>query len=418
MIDEFHVLFSGTDSMIRNEAMMLLDDILRLDRNAGFHVVLCSQSIRGMNAITEAALAQIAVRIALKCPDEDANIVLGNEAKAMDQIEENDAGSAIYVPAISSPRSVKFRVGLLRREKQSELLKMIDGIYTGKGQIATTRVLASNVYDNRNSIFQRYFTGGELAVQNRVIHVGEPLKVNASLEIRFSAEAANNLLLIGKSIQKAQNILFFAALDLVLQRLKQIRNGISPANIYILNYCDGADIGFNDILERLGANLTSYVNYYNGASAKKGLEEIYRRFMDKTPDMPDDWLILSNMALASDIQSSSIYGSYRENANRFKQLLQEGPSKGVFTLAWCDDPAIFRAKFSSTYEDFGKQIVFNVSPEDALSLANIVNDDSISRNNAYLHQEGRATEKFRPYSTPIEKWLVSMIARLKADSCE
>ena len=132
VIDEFHVLFGGADSAIRSEAVRLLDDILRLDRNVGFHVVLCSQSIRGMNALNEAALAQIAVRIALKCPLEDAKIVLGSEANTIDQIEENDAGSAVYVPAISSSRTVKFRVGLLRREKQAELLQTLDDYYTSK----------------------------------------------------------------------------------------------------------------------------------------------------------------------------------------------------------------------------------------------------------------------------------------------
>ena len=416
VIDEFHVLFGGADSAIRSEAVRLLDDILRLDRNVGFHVVLCSQSIRGMNALNEAALAQIAVRIALKCPLEDAKIVLGSEANTIDQIEENDAGSAVYVPAISSSRTVKFRVGLLRREKQAELLQTLDDYYTSKSIKADTRVLASNIYDNRNSVFQRYWLDFNITTKDRVIHVGEPLKVNASLEIRFMPALSNNLLLLGKNTQKAQNILFFAVLDLLLQKVKSIREASPSCNIYVANYCDGTDIILNDSLKRLGKALPHLINYYDSDNAKSCFESIYNKFNEKNNEtMPDDWLIVSNMVLASELQSGSIYGSHRENANRFKKILQEGPAKGIFTIAWCDNPALFKAKFNGLYEDFGKQIVFNVSQEDAMTIANIVNDDSINRNNAYLHQEGKGTEKFRPYSSPMDKWLNSMIEKLNME---
>ena len=86
-------------------------------------------------------------------------------------------------------------------------------------------------------------------------------------------------------------------------------------------------------------------------------------------------------------------------------MLSEGPSKGVFIIAWCDDPALFRAKFNNTFEYFGKRVVFNMSEEDALAMADIVKDDSINKNNAYLYQSGKGKEKFRPYSTPMDKWI-------------
>ena len=415
VIDEFHVLFSGPDTSIRNEAVMLLDDILRLDRNVGFHVILCSQSIRGMNALNAAALAQIAVRIALKCPAEDAKIVLGSEASAIDQIEENDAGSAVYVPAISSPRSVKFRVGLLRREKQAEILQELDKYYSDRGITADTKILASNVYDNRNSVFQQYWLHNEINAQNRVLHIGEPLKVKSSLEVRFNTMLANNLLLLGKNPQKAQNILFFAVLDLILQKVKQLREGQLLNRIFVVNYCDGADMGFNDSLKVLASQVPSLVNYYSASNAKDGINAVYENFSDKSTGMPDDWLIMSNMILSPELQGGSIYGSHRETVNRFKEILHDGPERGVFTVAWCDDPVLYRAKFSDTYEDFGKRVVFNVSQEDALAVANVVNDESINKNNAYLHQTGRGSEKFRPYAAPAEKWLMSLIDKLNKE---
>lgn len=406
VIDEFHVMFSGGNSSIANEAAQIMDGILRLDRSYGFHIVLCSQSIRGMNAISDAALAQIAVRIALKCPKEDADIVLGKGSDAIAQIEENDAGSAIYVPAISSPRvNNKFRVGYLSQEKHTQLLSLLDKYYSNKGIRTDARVLVSDVSDSRNSVFQRYYADGEIIAKDRVLHLGEPLKVDANLEVRFDLAGANNMLLVGKNAQKAQNILLFASLDLVLQKIGQIRKNKQSSIITIINYCDGSNAVLDDKLQDLGLSAPQYVNYYDGASASIGIEDAYNMFKTKQPGSAEQWLVISNLELASDLQSGSVYGSYRENANRFEEMLSEGPKKGVFVIAWCADPALFKAKYSSTFQYFGKRVVFDVSKEYAQELADIVDDESINKNNAYIYQNGKGKEKFRPYSTPMDKWM-------------
>lgn len=406
VIDEFHVLFSNGNPEIASEAAQIMDGILRLDRSYGFHIVLCSQSIRGMNSISDAALAQIAVRVALKCPKEDADIVLGKGSDAIAQIEENDAGSAIYVPAVSSPKvNNKFRVGFLSHEKHTQLLKMLENYYTKKGIRTDARVLVSDVSDSRNSVFQRYCADGEIISKDRVLHLGEPLKIDANMEVRFDNAPANNMLMVGKNTQKAQNMLMFAALDLVLQKINQMRNSRPSINIYIINYCDGTNAVLEDRLQDLGLSTPQFVNYYDGASAGLGIEAAYNSFLSKQAGSPDEWLIISNLELASGLQSGSVYGSYRENANRFEQMLREGPGKGMFVIAWCADSALFKAKFNSTFQYFGKRVVFDVPKEDAQELADIVNDESINKNNAYIYQNGKGKEKFRPYSTPMEKWM-------------
>ncbi|MCI8306759.1 MAG: hypothetical protein HFH14_01795, partial [Lachnospiraceae bacterium] len=389
VIDEFHVLFGNSNPDASAKASQIMDGILRLDRSFGFHMVLCSQSIRGMNAINEAAMAQIAVRIALKCPKEDADIVLGEGSDIMEQIEENDAGSAVYLAAISSPKTNnKFRVGYLSPEKHTQILTMLDKHYNQSGITADTRILVSDVSDSRNSVFQKYVSEGQIIAKDRVLHLGEPLKVDSGMEVRFEQSPGNNMLLAGRNTQKAQNILFFITLDLVLQRVGHIRNATKPANIYVINYCDGANADLSDKLQDFGLNEPSMIHYYDGACAAVGMEEVFRKFECRTAGEPDDWLIISNMALAKDIQSGGGYGGCGENAGRFERLLREGPSKGIFCVAWCDDPALFRARFGNTFDYFGKRVVFNMSDEDALAIADVVSDDSINKNNAYFYQNG------------------------------
>lgn len=130
VIDEFHELFNSANAAVSTEASRLLDNILRLKRSFGVHVILCTQSVRGLSEVNEAAMAQIAVRIALKCPREDAEILLGAGSDAIAQIEDNDAGSAIYLPAISTPKTNnRFRVGYISQEAHNDILKAVEAHY-------------------------------------------------------------------------------------------------------------------------------------------------------------------------------------------------------------------------------------------------------------------------------------------------
>ena len=414
VIDEFHMLFSNANQAVATEASQIMDGILRLDRSYGFHMVLCSQSIRGMNAINEAALAQIAVRIALKCPKEDADIVLGKGSDAIAQIEENDAGSAIYMPAISSPKtSNKFRVGYLTSDEHMKLLEELNDYYNSKNENSDARILVSDVSDSRNSVFQIYYSLSKITAEKNVLHFGEPLRVDAKLEAKFRNAAGNNLILFGSNAQKAQNMLTFALMDLMIQSIDDMRQGARHPYIFVLNYTDGTGNVMFDGVKQLSEVKLPSVAYLDSSQAVNAINQIYQYYKQKTPQDPEAWLIISNLMVATDLQSGSVYGSYSETANYFEEILREGPAKGIFTVAWCDDPTLFKAKFVNLIQLFGKRIVFNVSDEDALALADVVKDESINRNNAYFYENGRGKEKFRPYSTPMKDWLDGLCKKMR-----
>ena len=66
MIDEFPVLLAGTDP-VAAEALALLESIGRQGRSYGMHLVLCSQTVRGIEALHVSAIAvrPVPVRVAL-----------------------------------------------------------------------------------------------------------------------------------------------------------------------------------------------------------------------------------------------------------------------------------------------------------------------------------------------------------------
>lgn len=416
VIDEFHELFNSANAAVSAEASRLLDNILRLKRSYGVHVILCTQSVRGLSEVNEAAMAQIAVRIALKCPKEDAEILLGAGSDAIAQIEDNDAGSAIYLPAISTPKTNnRFRVGYISPEAHNEILKGIEDHYAKNGSERwDTRVLVSDVADSRDSVFQEYLKRSHLIVEPRKIHFGESLNIDRNLVVPFEIRKNENMLLAGKDAQKAQNLLFFITLDLVMQKLKALKDGQTPSQIYVFNFNDSEESSLQDKLQEMVLLLPDYIEGATSYDALDRLEEIYNFYQNKQNDGENIWIILSNLGLASGFQSN-LYSSSSQGFTMLDEILRNGSQKGIFTIAWHDDLTLFRQKFPNMIDSFKKRIAFNLSDEEALNFADVVKDPSINKNNAVYFEAGKGKQKFRPYSTPNSEWFDEIMDKL---SCE
>lgn len=330
---------------------------------------------------------------------EDADIVLGKGSDAIAQIEENDAGSAIYMPAISSPKtSNKFRVGYLTSDEHMKLLEELNDYYNSKNENSDARILVSDVSDSRNSVFQIYYSLSKITAEKNVLHFGEPLRVDAKLEAKFRNAAGNNLILFGSNAQKAQNMLTFALMDLMIQSIDDMRQGARHPYIFVLNYTDGTGNVMFDGVKQLSEVKLPSVAYLDSSQAVNAINQIYQYYKQKTPQDPEAWLIISNLMVATDLQSGSVYGSYSETANYFEEILREGPAKGIFTVAWCDDPTLFKAKFVNLIQLFGKRIVFNVSDEDALALADVVKDETEVLSHLCNDEAVHRPEKYMSYA--------------------
>lgn len=416
VIDEFHELFNSANAEVSTEASRLLDNILRLKRSFGVHVILCTQSVRGLSEVNEAAMAQIAVRIALKCPKEDAEILLGAGSDAIAQIEDNDAGSAIYLPAISTPKTNnRFRVGYISQEAHKDILKSIEAHYAKNGSKRwDTRVLVSDVADSRDSVFQEYLKRNKLIVEPRKIHFGESLNIDRNLAIPFEMKKNENLLLAGKDAQKAQNLLFFITLDLVLQKLKALKEGKNPSQIYVFNFNDSETNSIKDNLQEMLLLLPDYIEGSTAYDAADRLEEVYNYYQRKENDGTYIWIILFNLGLAADFQNG-LYSSSSRGFTMLQEILRNGPEKGVFTIAWHDDLTLFNQKFPNMIDYFKKRIAFNLSDEEALHFADVVKDPSINKNNAVYYEAGRGKQKFRPYSTPNSEWFGKIVDKLSRE---
>ena len=361
-------------------------------------------------------MAQIAVRIALKCPKEDAEKLLGAGSDAIAQIEDNDAGSAIYLPAISTPKTNnRFRVGYISQEAHNDILKSVEAYYARNGSKHwDTRVLVSDVADSRDSVFQEYAKRDNLIVEPRKVHFGESLNIDRSIAVPFEMRKNENLLLVGKDSQKAQNMLFFMTLDLVMQKLKALKEGKNPSQIYVFDFNDSEDCSIKDRLQEMVLLLPDYIEGATSDDAVDRLEEVFKYYQNKESDGSYVWIILSNLDLASDLQNG-LYSSSSQGFTMLDEILRNGPQKGVFTIAWHDDLTLFNQQFPNIIGLFRKRIAFNLSDVDALNFANVVKDPSINKNNAVYYEVGRGKQKFRPYSTPNNEWFSKIMNKI---ACE
>ena len=81
LIDEFQVLFEKEDALAQ-EASALLDYLARQGRAFGVHLLLATQTLRGIQQHVRALSANLGVRVALACNDEDSRLILAADNAA------------------------------------------------------------------------------------------------------------------------------------------------------------------------------------------------------------------------------------------------------------------------------------------------------------------------------------------------
>lgn len=421
IIDEFHELFNEENSVLARSASSKVDTILKLYRSFGIHVLLSTQSLKGFHGISDGALAQIAVRIALKCPADDARTVLGASAPLMNQIERDDAGSAVYSASNGDDinASMLFRTAYLTVDKIDEILCRLS--QQCKNMRVNTRVLISDIENSRNNPLQHFAKTGENLAEEFSIHLGEPLKLESQMALRFRMAPNNNLLLVGDNQQKAQDMLYYITLGALLQR--DLNKGAHQKDrVVVFNFNDDGESDesdINDRLRELSLSFPSIIDYAiadNAQDTLQYIEEIYAWNRDAIRDGREEdvcrvWVVMSNMRLCSVFQKDSIYD--KPEYSRLMQLYADGPKNGIFMISWADSLSLITGKYPDMLRYCDYRIVFNMSGDDMMTLAGVENDSTINRNNAILFRQNKQNQKFRPYVTASREWFTKIAHQIE-----
>ena len=339
VIDEFQVLFS-TKNSVKIEKLFV--EILRKGRSYGIHLILSTQTLKGIEANSMSQLkSQIGNRIALVMSEEDSMAVLSTQnteaAKLQGKPEAiyNDMGGMkdgnkkIFIP-FASRENLEKLLNLINSQNYNKKVKIYNGEY-------------QPILPNKSSFVNKNFE----------LIIGQELNFRENnFKIYFKREIGNNLIISGRGKEEKQNI--------INSLLMNFSNNRKLNKIYYLNQDDDivVDIDTND--ETL----------FNG-----DLEE-------------NSFIVIDSFDGFQELHPKQGYGGLKKElslADKFKEIVEYGYKKNIYTIIFIDNFKRSQVKFRDFLSLFELRLGFNLNEESTNALLSISNSSmlkSIPKNQA------------------------------------
>jgi len=357
VIDEFQVLFSMKNSKKIED---LFSEILRKGRSYGIHLILSTQTLKGITANSMSQLkSQIGNRVALVMSEEDSMSILSTQnveaakLKGKPEIIYNNMGGI-------KDGNKKCFIPYASRENLDILLELVNGqdyikdinIYDGE----TLPDFPSNDFFKNNK-FELYL-GKELNFQEN------------KFKIEFKKEIGNNLIVSGRGKIEKQNII-----DSIL---KNLVNNTKVKNIYYI--AQDEEIVLDSIIE------ISSEDIFN-----KDLEE-------------NSFIIIDSFDGLNELHPKQGYVPASKElslADKFKDIVEFGYKKSIYVILFIDNYKRVQTKQRDFLSLFELRYGFNLNEESANSLLSVSNTTmmkSIPKNQGvYSNLITSDTVYFKPY---------------------
>lgn len=436
IMDEFHELFSNANDEFAKKSATIMERIVRQGRAFGVHLILASQSYSNITGIDRAVFDQMAVRIVLKCSKADANLLLDNGSTEIDQISIDDPGRAVYnSEAGNKEYNSHFRVAYIEPDRHRGMLQEISDKTISYAK-QPTRILLSNIEDNKYSIFNQFqnYEPNRCPVLGR-LYIGEPLSVTNNMNMDLTRSDNSNLLMLGNDTEKARSMFAFAILSLCINY--KVKHGKAPDQpfIYLLNCKPLDDSYFKDTPQIIASELLSeYVRYIHcgdEGSTQELLSELLDNLNGTSPiGETDKYFFVFGYQRAEELKSEiklsqgddidSLFNLMPTKSNKpqlspkeiFHLIVKDGAKRGVHAILWQDSYTALEQDDNNIMSYFNLKVAFDMSPEE-FSRSVGANDISLmSENNAIYYNKARDNQKFRPYQAPDEDWLKDISAKL------
>lgn len=441
IMDEFHELFSSANDEFAKKSAVILERIVRQGRAFGIHLILASQSYSNITGVNRAVFDQMAVRIVLKCSKTDANLLLDNGSTEIDQISIDDPGRAVYnSEAGNKEYNSHFRVAYIAPEKHRGMLQKISkdtAAYADPEQ--PTRILLSNIEDNKYSIFNQFteYKANKCPVLGR-LYIGESLSVTQNMmSMELGRNENANLLMLGNNTEKARNMFAFAILSICINYWVKNKKAPDKPFIYLLNSKPLEDGYFKDIPKIIAKELLpEYVRYIH-CGEEKAVQEVLSGLYDdlnnkaNVADETEKFFFVFGYQRAEELkseiklsQSDDIDSLFNIMSNRsdqprlspkemFHNLVKNGAQQGIHVILWQDSFSLLERDDNNIMSYFNLKIAFDMTNEE-YSRSVYANDTALmNENSAIYYNKARDNQKFRPYQEPDETWLEDISEKLK-----
>lgn len=364
VVDEFQVLFGNTQ---KDQTIAILEMIAKQGRACGIHLILATQSLKGIDFTTLAP--QFGGRIALKCSAEDSKILLGGITSNNEEASEIKVPFAILNTTQGSVSgNVKLMVPKAEEEKISEAIQVVNKKSDDLNITTITKIFEGQ------SLPVRPNTVGS-ASSNITLYLGEMMDYNAEqFHLSLRPRVTENLLICGHDDKIKKSLL-----DSVIISLK-----LSSQCEEIIYIGDDFDLVEGKLREGI-------ICFYS-------LKELFDK-CSKEPYTKKRVIIIDNCNLTKQIgYAPTMYGTPKPEAAFFKNYIDNANENGSYIVAFYEGSN--RIKNCGVPKDeFNYRIGYsvNVDEKNFLLGAGSQSNVSVKKNRAFLVDNLELTAWFRPY---------------------
>ncbi|WP_157605427.1 FtsK/SpoIIIE domain-containing protein [Schlesneria paludicola] len=453
LVDEFQEFFIEDDALSQ-QASLLLDRLIRQGRAFGVHILLGSQTLAGAYSLARSTLGQVAVRIALQCSDTDAHLILSEENTAARLLTR--PGEAIYNDANGLIEgNHPFQIVWLGEDDRQGYLQLAREEAEGTGQhergtpaireisLTPPLVFEGNIAADpaENNRLRRTLTKAWPEPARDSIApielpwtcwLGDSVSMSGPIELKFGLREGGNLLVVGRNEHAALGVISTASLAIAAQAKT---SGIVTPTVYVLDGSIPNSQSANVWKQVESVSPAAASGHENGsnsvdrplkviplretaATLEALIAELHRRADE--PGAPIV-LVIYDLARFRDLRKSDDEYSYgggfgsgepkaASPAQNFTEILRDGPSAGIFTIAWVDSFQTSQRWLSREQMNrFELRVLFAMNANDSSSLVDSPLAGRLGENRALLYRGDLGTlEKFRPYSPPTADWLARL----------
>jgi energy-coupling factor transporter ATP-binding protein EcfA2 len=379
IIDEFQILLQTSD-VVTKKASELFNNLLRQGRAFGIHVLLATQTLKGLQSITSIGqlTSQIGCRIVLACSQEDSALILGASNIAAAELKSPPEG---IINNQSGQRSgnIRFEIPFAKKETCIEHQKFL-----AKQKIKTlkeTKVFSGSHLPQLP--LPQLFASSQSNTGLPII-LGEELNFSsATFSFGWEQNIGNNLCIAGFD--------------------KAIHNGLLHSLLLSVDGRFERIIYFNtdphfETLDLSVKNIEVQRSDWDG-----NIADIVSNFREKKT-----LLIVDSLENARVFQPKpATFGAKKtENtsADLFKQFLEDAPQYGSYVVAFAENWKRFEKQCKDYLSSFELRIGFNLDENDAGSLisGSITRFKGLDNCNkaVFVDRQRNRQVLFRPFISP------------------
>jgi hypothetical protein len=259
----------------------------------------------------------------------------------------------------------------------------------------------------------------EQPVREVIAWLGDAMAIKEPTAARLRRQSSSNVLILGQQAESAR------AMTVAITAAALAQTPPAALTSPIVWILDGtpADDPHAGYFAELSAHWPGVrvVHPREVADALRDLAAEFDRRQSETTLSPANLLVAFGLHRLRDLKKpEDDFGFSRKDgeptpAQRFANLLREGPAVGIHSVVWCDTLVNFqRAAERAALREFEMKVLFQMSANDSSSLIDSPAASRLGVNRALLaHDEMAAPEKFRPYSLPPTEWIQEVAGRLR-----